>query len=249
MSRKRGPRRKVGQARNQRQRRGGVSTPQGVTNEDLYARLRGFELKAEEDLIEKGAHEWDEDPLMRFQQGIIVGDQEASGDEDNLPVVDPQLQEDLDAGTAVLVTADKLNRELVPDDQAPPATPVGLTVTEGVKALFVKWTANTEVDMAFGYGTYQCQLATDVGFTSVVADVSTGASFASFVDLSTDITYYVRLKAHDAHGAESGWSSSASGTPVAIGSVDIEPGSITSDSIADFAVVAKKFNTTNHVLY
>lgn len=137
----------------------------------------------------------------------------------------------------------------IPNDDADPATPTGLTVTAGFKALFVKWDTNTESDMERFYGTYQVQLATDTGFTSVVADVTTGASHAAFTDLSTANQYYIRLKAIDAHGNESAWASYASGTPVTVASVDIEPGAVGADEIADFAVAAKKFNTVTHNIY
>lgn len=100
--------------------------------------------------------------------------------------------------------------DLVPDDGQDPAAPTSLVVTAAPLGLSVAWAANTEVDMVDGFGTYEVQAAIDSGFSTVVAQFYTGSNRMSFL-VTPGLEIWFRVRAVDAHGNVSDWSTSDSG--------------------------------------
>ncbi|MBI5359948.1 MAG: hypothetical protein HZA48_05135 [Planctomycetes bacterium] len=71
--------------------------------------------------------------------------------------------------------------------------------------------------------TYQMQLASDAGFTSIISDISNIATVFYLLSLSLDTQYFWRIKAMNSLGA-SGWSSTWSFTTGGIPSVPVQAG-------------------------
>lgn len=137
---------------------------------------------------------------------------------------------------------------LVPDDGVAPSAPVGLVLTPGIRTLELKWTANTEPDMVNGYGSYQVQWCTDGTFTST-ASMNTGATLALVSGLVSTLSYWLRVRAIDAHNNASPWSAVLSGSPAQVQNSDVASGAIATDQLADFILTAEKFNDGRHHIY
>lgn len=95
---------------------------------------------------------------------------------------------------------------------ATPSVPTGLAVTAGVDNLIIRWTANTEVDMANGAGVYDVTVATNAAFTTGVLQYRTGADNIAVNGLATGQIYYARVGATDSGGLSSAYATAVNAT-------------------------------------
>lgn len=104
-----------------------------------------------------------------------------------------------------------------------PSSPTGVQMTAGGTTAGVVWSANTELDVAFGAGQYEVQIDTVNAFNSAnLKDVKTGALVYTFSDLVKDQQYFGRVRAIDSLGLAGPWSAVVTATPAGInGSVII----------------------------
>lgn len=124
-------------------------------------------------------------------------------------------------------------------DQTVPAQVTGVQFFAGLRTVTVTWTDNTDDDVEGGRGTYHIQLASDSGFSNILKDKINSGTVTSFTDLSTNTTYYVRVKAVDSSGNEStSWSSTASGTTGYLVNSDIQAGTINADRLVANSITA-----------
>lgn len=101
---------------------------------------------------------------------------------------------------------------LVVGDVTPPAVPTGLAVAAAFRTLTATWNENTEPDVKNGRGAYDVQIATDSGFTANLRTVRVTGTIATFADLSTGTTYWVRVRAVDDDGNSSAYTAGVSAT-------------------------------------
>jgi len=127
------------------------------------------------------------------------------------------------AGTYPITTA---------KDTTAPAAPTGVTVGPGVTTMTVYWTENTENDVKNGVGTYEVQIDTANTFnTGNLLTKQTGGTIVAFSNLTSNTTYYTRVRAVDATGNVGSYSSIVSGVPRYIANGDIQAGTINGDRI------------------
>lgn len=127
------------------------------------------------------------------------------------------------AGTYPITTA---------EDTTAPAAPTGVTVGAGVTTMTVLWTENTEGDVAGGRGYYEIQLDTVNTFNSInLVTKQNSGTIVSFSNLTSNTTYYTRVRAIDASGNAGSYSSIVNGTPRYIANADIQAGTINGDRI------------------
>lgn len=112
-------------------------------------------------------------------------------------------------------------------DSTVPAAVATPTVTGGLTSIFVKWTENSEADVAKGRGSYLVNLSTSSAvdgngqFTTITKSVVTKSNYATFTDLSTQSVYYVQIKAKDSSGnLSAAWSTTASSATGGVSSAD-----------------------------
>lgn len=155
--------------------------------------------------------------------------------------LDPAVPSSIDAAQARADQAYTLAASAsgIPDDGVAPAAPTGFAVTAGVRSAFARWDANTEPDMAQGYGLYELQWSTDSGFTATASVLSSGL-FAMVQGLTSATTYWFRVRAKDANGDVSDWSSVISGQPALIAAADIGTAAVTATKVADGSVTTPK---------
>ncbi|AXG66162.1 minor tail protein [Streptomyces phage Annadreamy] len=129
----------------------------------------------------------------------------------------------VNAGTYPILTA---------KDTTAPAAPTGVTVGAGVTTMTVAWTENTENDVKNGIGTYEVQLDTVNTFNSgnLITKQNSG-TIVAFTNLTSNTTYYTRVRAIDATGNAGSYSSIVSGTPRYVANADIQAGTISGDKI------------------
>lgn len=127
------------------------------------------------------------------------------------------------AGTYPITTA---------EDTTAPSAPTGVTVGAGVTTMTVLWTENTEGDVVGGRGYYDIQLDTVNTFNSgnLITKQNSG-TIVSFSNLTSNTTYYTRVRAVDASGNAGSYSSIVSGTPRYVANADIQAGTINGDKI------------------
>ena len=129
----------------------------------------------------------------------------------------------VNAGTYPITTA---------KDTTAPAAPTGVTVGAGVTTMSVYWNENAENDVKGGVGYYEIQLDTVNTFNSGnLLTKQTGGTITSFSNLTSNTTYYTRVRAVDASGNVGSYSSTTSGTPRYIANADIQAGTINGDRI------------------
>lgn len=117
-------------------------------------------------------------------------------------------------------------------DTTAPAAPTGVTVGAGVTTMTIYWNENTDGDVKNGIGFYQIQLDTVNTFDSVnLITKQTSGTITSFSNLTSNTTYYTRVRAVDATGNAGTYSSIVSGTPRYIANADIQAGTINGDRI------------------
>ena len=117
-------------------------------------------------------------------------------------------------------------------DTTPPAAVSGLTVGAGLTTLTAYWDENEDVDVKNGIGFYEIQIDTVNTFDSGnLLTKQAGGTIASFANLVSNTTYYVRVRAVDAAENRGDWSSIISGTPRYVQDSDIQAGSISGDKI------------------
>jgi len=97
-------------------------------------------------------------------------------------------------------------------DTTPPAVPQGLKSTPGDSKVDLKWTANTEPDLA-GYNVYE-SLSPGGTFAKLNTSLLTSVSYTQ-TNLVNGVAYWYQITAVDTSGNESGFSSLVSATPIA----------------------------------
>ena len=129
----------------------------------------------------------------------------------------------VNAGTYPITTA---------KDTTAPAAPTGVTIGAGVTTITVYWNENSETDVKGGVGFYEIQLDTVNTFNSVnLISKQTSGTITSFSSLTSNTTYYVRIRAVDASGNAGSYSSIVSSVPRYIANGDIQAGTINGDRI------------------
>jgi len=95
-------------------------------------------------------------------------------------------------------------------DKTPPETPTNLTATSGNTQITLKWSKNTETDMAkyIIYGGTSASPTTKVDSTTSVSDTS-----KTITGLTNNTTYYHRISAVDSAGNESNYTSDVNAVP------------------------------------
>jgi len=121
-------------------------------------------------------------------------------------------------------------------DSTVPGQPSGVNIGAGLRTVTAAWTDNTEVDVVFGNGSYQVQLATDSGFTTVVYDKKISGTITSIADLTPNTTYWFRVAAIDTSGNVSPWSTGISTTTVQATGNDVLDAAIDTQHIANAAI-------------
>ncbi len=167
-----------------------------------------------------------------FNEGVSLGPGPGSG-----------AGHDATTGAVTPVVTTNINTsniDLTANDGAAPGQVAGVSLTGGIRSLFVRFTARTETDMVNGQGTYQVQVATDNLFASIVHDGLASSNLVSVDGLTTGTTYYVRVRAIDAYGGTGVWSATASVTIPTINTADITANAITTNLLAANSVTAAK---------
>lgn len=119
-----------------------------------------------------------------------------------------------------------------PKDTTAPAAPTGVTVGAGVTTMTVYWNENSETDVKGGVGYYEVQLDTANTFnTANLITKQVSATITSFSNLTSNTTYYTRVRAVDASANTGSYSSIVSGTPRYVANADIQAGTINGDRI------------------
>lgn len=117
-------------------------------------------------------------------------------------------------------------------DTTAPSAPTGVTTAAGVTTMTISWDENSESDVKNGVGTYEIQLDTVNTFDSInLITKQTGGTVVSFSNLTSNTTYYTRVRAIDASLNTSSYSSIVSGTPRYLVNADIQAGTISGDKI------------------
>lgn len=121
-------------------------------------------------------------------------------------------------GPAVISTITTGRDTTIP---AIPTFPVD-AVTPGVDALFIRWNANTELDVVNGAGQYRVVASLNSNLSAPVFDGLTSGTFAAISDLDP-VPHYVAVAAVDSSGNESALTkpSSNTWTPLQITSEDL----------------------------
>lgn len=129
----------------------------------------------------------------------------------------------VNAGTYPITTA---------KDTTAPAAPTGVVTAPGVTTMTIYWTENSETDVAGGVGYYEIQIDTANTFsTGNLLTKQTGGTITSFSNLTSNTTYYTRVRAFDASGNASPYSSIITGVPRYVANADIQAGTINGDRI------------------
>lgn len=103
----------------------------------------------------------------------------------------------------------------VPNDYAAPAAPTNFVFTAAGLNFVSAWDKNTEVDMSNGFGYYQLDYSTD-NFATVAGTVYPSGNFFNLGTQALGTTYYVRVRAVDAWGNVSPYTSVLSSTVTGI---------------------------------
>jgi hypothetical protein len=119
-----------------------------------------------------------------------------------------------------------------PKDLTAPIAPTGVTVGAGVTTMTVYWNENAETDVKGGLGYYEVQIDTANTFnTANLISKQTSGTITSFSNLTSNTTYYTRVRAVDASGNTGPYSSIVNGTPRFVANSDIQAGTINGDKI------------------
>ncbi len=117
-------------------------------------------------------------------------------------------------------------------DTVAPAAPTGVTVAAGVTTVTVAWDENTEGDVKSGQGFYEIQIDTANTFnTGSLQTKLVSGTIVSFSNLTSNTTYYTRVRAVDGAGNKGAYSSIVTGTPRYVANADLQVGSISGDKI------------------
>lgn len=129
---------------------------------------------------------------------------------------------------------------LTAPDTGAPSTPGGLQAFGGLRSVIVNWSQVTDVDVAWGAGVYEVQIAENAAFTVGVRSRIVGGTVVAFTDLAPVTTYWVRVRAIDSSQNAGAWTAVVSVATQAAGTTDIGPNAVTTPLLAAGAVVADK---------
>jgi len=130
---------------------------------------------------------------------------------------------------------------LVPGDTTVPSAPTGLVAVAGFNNIVAYWNRNSENDVDLGRGTYQFQIDDNSDFSSPIQDRVVTGTVATFTGLTTNTTYYVRVRAIDSSGNQGTWTSGVPATPGTINAeTSITSGTIVGNLIAANTIVGDK---------
>lgn len=98
------------------------------------------------------------------------------------------------------------------EDITPPGAPTNVRAIGYLDSIAVTWADNLEPDVRNGAGTYNVQVATDIGMTQIVRDTTIGGTYFLANGLRQQETYYARVRAIDSSGNIGTWSAVTSAT-------------------------------------
>lgn len=119
-------------------------------------------------------------------------------------------------------------------DSSAPGTPA-VTLVAGIRSMMAYWAAITTANGS-PVASYVAEIATDSAFTSIVETLHPTGPFATFDNLATGTTYYVRVAAVSYFGTTGAWSTTQSAAPPQAVSGDLAANSVTATQIAAGAV-------------
>ena len=105
-------------------------------------------------------------------------------------------------------------------DTVPPAVPAGLAVTPGFETLWLRWTPNSEADLA-GYEVFEAATSTPAPTAGSAPTYVISANALVVTALADGVTRHYWLRAVDTSGNKSAWSARVQGTTVALVAADI----------------------------
>jgi hypothetical protein len=111
-------------------------------------------------------------------------------------------------------------------DATAPVAPTGVVATAAIRSIIVRWNDNAEADMKLGAGIYQVDVASDVGFVTIVKTTRIAGTVATFADLASGTQYWVRVYAIDSSGNQSGASATATATTALAIITDVDQASL-----------------------
>ena len=121
-------------------------------------------------------------------------------------------------------------------DATQPGAPTGVSITSTIRGLFLRWNANTEIDVARGNGWYKVEISTNAGFTAIVKTDYTSATVYTTSDLNPNVQYWARVYAIDQSGNMSAASATASTTTELVITNYVADFAVTNSKIANLAV-------------
>lgn len=107
-------------------------------------------------------------------------------------------------------------------DTVAPAIPAGLTATGGFEVHWLKWTPNTEPDLA-RYEIYQHTAATPAPVAGTPATFPSGGNQFVINGLAANVTRFYWVRAVDISGNKSAWAGPVSATSTSVDLPDITP--------------------------
>jgi hypothetical protein len=120
--------------------------------------------------------------------------------------------------------------QAIPDDEANPGQVTGLAAYPSFNQALLTWTARTEVDMIDGYGNYQIQVdGTSSAFSNIIYTLRTDGNSIVLHNLDFEATYWVRVRAIDAHGNQGTFSSTVSFTTIPLNAQVIDVWALEAD--------------------
>lgn len=129
----------------------------------------------------------------------------------------------------------------IPGDTTAPVSPTGLTAVAGFNNIVAYWNRNSEGDVDLGRGQYEFQISAASSFATILQSRVISGTVATFTGLTTDTTYYIRVRAIDSSGNIGSWSSIVSATPGKVNAeTSISAGTIVGNLVAANTIVGDK---------
>jgi hypothetical protein len=116
-------------------------------------------------------------------------------------------------------------------DSTIPSPVAGIVVFAAPHALIVRWNDNSDPDVVFGAGSYVVEVSTNATFTAIVKTSHVSGTIATFTDLPSATTYYVRVSAVDASGNQGTPTSAGAATTGQVGLGDMAVNSVGANQV------------------